>query len=178
MRIKLDENLPAGLAPLLAALGHEVDTVPAEGIGAEDDDVVWRAAQADGRFLVTQDLDFSDARKYAPGTHHGLLRVPVQQPLAGEARKGQLMFNVQLVAALHQSSLDGDDDVARRPRHRAIASRYGCMMRSTRSRLAIFVSASIVNRFARQLSDSASSATSRPTRLRNRKQSTIVRAAL
>jgi predicted nuclease of predicted toxin-antitoxin system len=58
VRIKLDENLPAGLVPLLAALGHEVDTVPAEGIGGEDDDVVWRAAQADGRFLVTQDLDF------------------------------------------------------------------------------------------------------------------------
>lgn len=35
MRIKLDENLPAGLVPLLAALGHEVDTVPAEGIGGE-----------------------------------------------------------------------------------------------------------------------------------------------
>ena len=57
MRIKLDENLPAGLVALLTALGHEVDTVPAEGIGGEDDDVVWRAAQADGRFLVTQDLD-------------------------------------------------------------------------------------------------------------------------
>jgi len=80
VRIKLDENLPAGLAPLLAALGHEVDTVPAEGIGGEDDDVVWRAAQADGRFLATQDPDFSDARKYAPSTHHGLLLVRLPQP--------------------------------------------------------------------------------------------------
>jgi predicted nuclease of predicted toxin-antitoxin system len=80
VRIKLDENLPAGLVPLLAALGHDVDTVPAEGIGGEDDDVVWRTAQAAGRFLVTQDLDFSDARKYAPGTHHGLLLVRLPQP--------------------------------------------------------------------------------------------------
>ncbi len=80
MKIKLDENLPAGLVPLLSALGHDVDTVPAEGIGGEDDDVVWRAAQADGRFLVTQDVDFSDARKYAPGTHHGLLLVRLPQP--------------------------------------------------------------------------------------------------
>jgi predicted nuclease of predicted toxin-antitoxin system len=72
VRIKLDENLPAALVPLLAALGHDVDTAPAEGIAGEDDGVVWRAAQADGRLLVTQDLDFSDARKYAPGTHHGL----------------------------------------------------------------------------------------------------------
>ncbi|MCC7123314.1 MAG: DUF5615 family PIN-like protein [Acidobacteria bacterium] len=80
MKIKLDENLPAALVPLLESLGHEVDTVPAEGIGGEDDDVVWRAAQAEGRFLVTQDLDFSDARKYTPGTHHGLLLVRLPQP--------------------------------------------------------------------------------------------------
>jgi predicted nuclease of predicted toxin-antitoxin system len=53
VRIKLDENLPAALVPLLAALGHDVDTVPAEGIAGEDDGVVWRAAQADGRLLVT-----------------------------------------------------------------------------------------------------------------------------
>jgi len=80
VRIKLDENLPAGLVPLLTALGHDVDTVPAEGIGGEEDDVVWRTAQADGRFLITQDLDFSDARKYAPGTHQGLLLVRLPQP--------------------------------------------------------------------------------------------------
>jgi len=54
--------------------------VPAEGICGQDDDVVWRRAQADGRFLVTQDLDFSDARNYAPGTHHGLLLVRLPQP--------------------------------------------------------------------------------------------------
>ena len=39
-----------------------------------------------GRFLITQDLDFSDIRKFAPGTHHGLmlmrLRVPGRRALA------------------------------------------------------------------------------------------------
>lgn len=39
------------------------------------DDAVWRAAQSEARFLVTQDLDFSDTRKFAPGTHHGILLV-------------------------------------------------------------------------------------------------------
>lgn len=32
MRIKLDENLPGRLVSLLAQMGHDVDTVPAEGI--------------------------------------------------------------------------------------------------------------------------------------------------
>jgi hypothetical protein len=36
VRIKLDENLPAGLVPLPAALGHEVDTVPAKGLGGQE----------------------------------------------------------------------------------------------------------------------------------------------
>ena len=44
-----------------------------ERLAGRDDDVVWQAVQGAGRFLVTQDLDFSDARKYLPGTHHGLL---------------------------------------------------------------------------------------------------------
>ena len=80
VRIKLDENLPHQPVPLLTGLGHDVDTVPDEQIAGRDDSVVWAAAQAAGRFLVTQDLDFSDARKYAPGTHHGLLLVRLPQP--------------------------------------------------------------------------------------------------
>lgn len=35
MRIKLAENLPGGLVALLADLGHDVDTVPVEGIGGQ-----------------------------------------------------------------------------------------------------------------------------------------------
>jgi len=80
MRIKLDENLPTRLVSVLADLGHDVDTVPTERIAGKDDAVVWQAAQAGHRFLVTQDLDFSDIRKYTPGTHHGLLLVRLPQP--------------------------------------------------------------------------------------------------
>lgn len=80
MRLKLDENLPTGLVALLTELGHDVDTVPAERLAGQDDDVVWQAAQADLRLLVTQDLDFSDVRKYLPGTHHGLLLIRLPQP--------------------------------------------------------------------------------------------------
>jgi predicted nuclease of predicted toxin-antitoxin system len=80
VRIKLDENLPHRLVPLLTELGHDVDTVPDEQLAGMDDAIVWEAAQAHGRFLITQDLDFSDARKYVPGTHHGLLLVRLPQP--------------------------------------------------------------------------------------------------
>jgi predicted nuclease of predicted toxin-antitoxin system len=80
VRIKLDENLPHRLVQSLTELGHDTDSVFDEHIAGRDDGVVWSAAQAEGRFLITQDLDFSDARKYVPGTHHGLLLVRLGQP--------------------------------------------------------------------------------------------------
>jgi len=75
MRIKLDENLPVRSAQRLRDLGHDVDTVIDEGLGGKNDAAVWEAAQSEGRFLITQDLDFSDMRRFAPGTHHGILLV-------------------------------------------------------------------------------------------------------
>ena len=80
MTLKLDENLPERLVAELSALGHDVDTVRAEHLAGRDDTDVWRAAQAAGRFLITQDLDFSDVRQYTPGTHAGLLLVRLAQP--------------------------------------------------------------------------------------------------
>jgi predicted nuclease of predicted toxin-antitoxin system len=80
MRIKLDENLPERLAHSLRSLGHSVDTVRAEGLVGRSDADVWQAAQSSARFLVTQDLDFSDIRKFRPGTHHGLLLTRLRLP--------------------------------------------------------------------------------------------------
>lgn len=80
MKIKLDENLPHRLVRLLTALGHDTDTVPQEGLTGRSDDDIWTAAQTAQRFLITQDLDFSDIRRFAPGTHHGLLLVRLRAP--------------------------------------------------------------------------------------------------
>ncbi len=80
MNIKLDENLPERLVPKLKALGHDVDTVRSEQLAGRDDDEVWQAAQVADRFLITQDLDFSDVRRFKPGTHAGLLLVRLAQP--------------------------------------------------------------------------------------------------
>lgn len=80
MKLKLDENVPAHLAAALQAFGHDVDSVQSEQLTGHRDADVWTAAQHNGRFLITQDLDFSDARKYVPGSHHGLLLVRLRRP--------------------------------------------------------------------------------------------------
>jgi len=78
VKLKLDENLPTSARARLEALGLDVDTVVDEGLGGRSDPDVWTAAQAAGRLLVTLDLDFSDTRRFAPGTHCGivLIRLP------------------------------------------------------------------------------------------------------
>ncbi|MBI2187044.1 MAG: DUF5615 family PIN-like protein [Acidobacteria bacterium] len=71
MNIKLDENLPDRLV---------VDTVYVERLNGQIDPNVWSATQAARRFFITQDLDFSDVRRYTPGTHEGLLLVRLARP--------------------------------------------------------------------------------------------------
>jgi predicted nuclease of predicted toxin-antitoxin system len=98
VKIKLDENLPARLVRLLAELGHDTDTVSQEGFTGRPDSHIWTAAQAAERFLITQDLDFSDIRRFAPGTHHGLLLVRLRAPGRGAlARRVQAVFQTELV---------------------------------------------------------------------------------
>jgi predicted nuclease of predicted toxin-antitoxin system len=83
MKIKLDENLPARLKPLLSDLGHNVDTVGSEGLNGCPDPVVWKEAKTAGRFFITQDLDFSDISRFTPGTHPGILLVRLREPGRG-----------------------------------------------------------------------------------------------
>ena len=76
MRIKLDENLPTGLVPLLTALGHEVDTVPAEvlvqtGVRERAGQVLRDHRLAGGRSRRGMDLE-----RRAAGRERGWIRAP------------------------------------------------------------------------------------------------------
>lgn len=86
MKIKLDENLPASLAEVLTADGHDVDTVLAEGLGGRGDPEIAAAAKADERMLITLDKGFADIRSYPPGTHPGMLVLRLPDESAGSVR--------------------------------------------------------------------------------------------
>jgi predicted nuclease of predicted toxin-antitoxin system len=75
---KLDENLPASSAAILASAGHDVDTVADEApAGAPDQDVV-AAATAAGRILISLDRGLGDIRAYPPGSHAVVVRLTDQ----------------------------------------------------------------------------------------------------
>jgi len=80
MKIKVDENLPLSLIDLLTARGHDVHSVYDEGLAGHDDMDVWQTAQREKRILVTQDLDFSNAGEFLPGTHSGILLIRLSSP--------------------------------------------------------------------------------------------------
>ena len=78
MKLKLDENLGARGRELLAAAGHDVCTVPEQDLCSATDEEVASRCRADGRGIVTLDLDFANPFRFAPAEHHGIavLRAP------------------------------------------------------------------------------------------------------
>jgi predicted nuclease of predicted toxin-antitoxin system len=73
--VKLDEHLGKAHLQLLREGSYDVDSVLGERLAGSSDELLWSRVVADGRFLITLDLDFSDVRRFRPGTHPGILLV-------------------------------------------------------------------------------------------------------
>lgn len=80
MKIKLDENLPKRLVAMLRTLGHDADTVQAEGLTGRTDEVVLAAARKGHRLLITQDVGVGDVRKLARGQELGVILIRLRDP--------------------------------------------------------------------------------------------------
>lgn len=91
MLVKLDENLSQTHAEFLRKLGYNCHLVTDEGLSGADDEIVWQQVCVEGRFFITLDLDFSDVRRFPPGTHPGilLLRPRSRSRQAGGSNPGQ-----------------------------------------------------------------------------------------
>jgi len=58
MKIKLDENLPFRVVPLLKDLGDEAHTVHEERLVGHHDREIWEAAQKESKFLSNTGFGF------------------------------------------------------------------------------------------------------------------------
>jgi predicted nuclease of predicted toxin-antitoxin system len=78
VRAKLDENLGVRAIELLQAAGHDVETVVGEDLGGASDEELIGICGAEGRVLITLDLDFANVLRFPPSRHAGIvvLRVP------------------------------------------------------------------------------------------------------
>jgi predicted nuclease of predicted toxin-antitoxin system len=73
MKLKLDENLPRDLKPMLQAFDHDVVSAADEKLLSQPDTAIAAAARSEDRMLLTLDVEFADLRKYPPGSHPGII---------------------------------------------------------------------------------------------------------
>ncbi len=101
MKLKLDENVPRRAAAVLTSGGHDIETVPDEGLAGKSDAAIFAAVREEERMLVTLDRGFADIRRYPPGTHPGVLvlRLRDQRPAAIESSL-QMLLDAQDLEAL------------------------------------------------------------------------------
>jgi predicted nuclease of predicted toxin-antitoxin system len=79
LKLKIDENLPRESATILLNAGFEADTVFDERLTGADDSEIAARSRAEGRVLVTLDLDFSNIRTYPPAEHAGIIVLRVKR---------------------------------------------------------------------------------------------------
>ena len=103
MRFKIDEYLPGEIVRLLSGIGHIVETVKDEGLLGAPDNIIWETAQKEKRFLITTDLDFSDIRRFVPGTHQGILLLR----LSKEGKDYVLSYLKRLIANFDFNEWEG-----------------------------------------------------------------------
>ena len=60
VKLKLDENLGRHAATLFRDAGHDVATVPDQGLSGAEDRRIIEASRSERRCLVTLDLDFGN----------------------------------------------------------------------------------------------------------------------
>lgn len=73
MKFKTDENLPAEAADDLRQAGYDAMSVIEQKLSGQPDVRIAEVCKAEGRAVVTLDLDFSDIRMYPPNEYAGII---------------------------------------------------------------------------------------------------------
>jgi predicted nuclease of predicted toxin-antitoxin system len=73
MKSKVDENMPVEAADDLRQAGYDCVTVADQNLAGQPDVRVAGVCQAEGRSVLTLDLDFADIRVYPPRNYAGII---------------------------------------------------------------------------------------------------------
>jgi len=102
-RIKVDEDLPEGIARIFSEAGSIADTIRQQGWGGSEDEDLWQRVQAERRWLVTADKGFGDIRTYVPGTYVGVVLLRA----ALESRRRYIELAQALVRSVRLEEVSG-----------------------------------------------------------------------
>lgn len=104
MEFKVDENLPIEVAEVFRNPGHGALTIHDQLMVGNPDPQVAAVCQAEGRALVTLDLDFSKIRTYPPADYHGIV---VLRPYS-QAKPAVLNLISLMIPTLSAEPLEGN----------------------------------------------------------------------
>ena len=103
MRFKVDENLPDDIAEALRSRGHDAMTVHDQSMRGNSDARLSDVCRAEGRAIVSFDLDFANVRDYPPGDYPGLIVLR----LADQSRPYVLRIFASVLDLLDREELAG-----------------------------------------------------------------------
>ncbi len=75
MKIKLDENVDLRVVARLQLAGHDVATVPGQGLSSAPDTQVIEVCRQEERCLVTADRGFGNRARFVPTDYAGIVVV-------------------------------------------------------------------------------------------------------
>jgi len=103
MKFKIDQNLPLEFEQILALNGHDAVSVFSQGLSGEPDEKIVAICRAEGRALLTADLDLSDIRHYPPQESSGHIVFRLKE----QTRPKQIALLEQLLPVLDREPLVG-----------------------------------------------------------------------
>jgi predicted nuclease of predicted toxin-antitoxin system len=80
LKFKLDENLGQHCAQLFVDAGHDCSTVLRQGLAGSSDSALIMHCRAEGRALLTLDLDFANPLLFKPSAHRGIAVLRPRSP--------------------------------------------------------------------------------------------------
>jgi len=90
VRFLIDESLPRTVSRVLTDAGHDVLDVRDIGLRGAPDAAIAEHALRDTRIVVSADLDFSNALRFPPGTHPGIVVARLPAVMAPDAVAAKL----------------------------------------------------------------------------------------
>jgi predicted nuclease of predicted toxin-antitoxin system len=111
VKLKLDENLGNRAVTLLSLAGHDVATVPGQGLCSTPDVELINICRSEGRCLVTLDRGFGNRIRFKPSDYAGIVVIR----LPNQAKPEDLREAVEtLILGLEEADIEGKLWIIRR----------------------------------------------------------------
>jgi len=95
----IDESLPRAVTRALVAAGHDVVDARDVGLRGATDDAIAARARETSSLVVSGDLDFSNALRFPPGTHPGIVVVRLPDVITPADMAARIVAAIAAVGA-------------------------------------------------------------------------------